>query len=123
MVRVKVSRELVPLPNGDRKCGHYSSIQWGDLHGQITFTSQQPSPIVVPLHLCTNRGGWYTIGLVNHIPEVKLDPFKLIPTHTNPFKPVQDDGEAGIALVGVHSDYPKYTEDMKKDDKAPANVG
>ena len=35
----------------------------------------------------------------------------------------QDDGEAGIALVGVHSDYPKYTEDMKKDDKAPANVG
>jgi hypothetical protein len=36
---------------------------------------------------------------------------------------LQDDGEAGIALVGVHSDYPKYTEDMKKDDKTSANVG
>ena len=24
------------------------------------------------------------------------------------------DGEAGIALVGVHSEYPKYTDDSKK---------
>jgi hypothetical protein len=32
-----------------------STVQWEDLHGQITCTSKQPSPAVVPLHLCTNR--------------------------------------------------------------------
>jgi len=38
--------------------------------------------------------------------------------------PKKDDGEAGIALVGVHSEYPaKYSEDMKKDDKGSNNVG
>lgn len=34
------------------------------------------------------------------------------------------DGEAGIALVGVHSEYPKYTTEEKfPDDKGPATVG
>lgn len=34
------------------------------------------------------------------------------------------DGEAGIALVGVHSEYPKYTQEEKfPDDKGPATVG
>ena len=35
----------------------------------------------------------------------------------------QDDGEAGIALVGVHSEYPRYTEEVKKDEKDQSNVG
>lgn len=34
------------------------------------------------------------------------------------------DGEAGIALVGVHSEYPKYTTEEKfPEDKGPATVG
>ena len=38
---------------------------------------------------------------------------------------VQDpDGEAGIALVGVHSEYPKYSaEENYVEDKGPASVG
>jgi len=39
VARVKVSRELCHSPNGDRHCGHWSTTQWGDLYGQITFTS------------------------------------------------------------------------------------
>jgi len=37
--------------------------------------------------------------------------------------PKKDDGEAGIALVGVHSEYPRYTEEVKKDEKDQSNVG
>ena len=34
------------------------------------------------------------------------------------------DGEAGIALVGVHNDYPKFPNDEKYNDKeGPATVG
>ena len=34
------------------------------------------------------------------------------------------DGEAGIALVGVHSEYPKYQSEEKYNEKdGPATVG
>ena len=34
------------------------------------------------------------------------------------------DGEAGIALVGVHTEYPKYTTEEKfNEEKGPATVG
>ncbi len=36
---------------------HWTTAQGRDLHGQSTFTSKKPSPALVPLHLCTNRGG------------------------------------------------------------------
>ena len=36
---------------------------------------------------------------------------------------IQDDGEAGIALVGVHSEYPKFNDEMNKDEKAGENSG
>ncbi|XP_023334344.1 small conductance calcium-activated potassium channel protein [Eurytemora carolleeae] len=37
--------------------------------------------------------------------------------------PKKDDGEAGIALVGVHSEYPKFNDEMNKDEKAGENSG
>jgi len=37
--------------------------------------------------------------------------------------PKKNDGEAGIALVGVHSEFPKYTEEIKKDEKNQSNIG
>jgi len=45
------------------------------------------------------------------------------PSSTN--MPKKDsDGEAGIALVGVHTEYPKYTTEEKfNEDKGPATVG
>ena len=36
---------------------------------------------------------------------------------------VQDDGEAGIALVGINSEYTKYSEEYKKDEKTQSNIG
>ena len=35
----------------------------------------------------------------------------------------QDDGEAGIALVGINSEYNKYSEEYKKDEKNQSNIG
>ncbi len=41
VVKVKVSRRIEPFsPKGIRSADTKSTAQWGDLHGQITFTSK-----------------------------------------------------------------------------------
>ncbi len=37
---LKSAEDLSHSPHGDRQCEHLSIAQWGDLHGQITFTSK-----------------------------------------------------------------------------------
>jgi len=66
------------------------------------------------------------IGWVQNLLQPEKQFLSSAAEHPSSNMPKKDsDGEAGIALVGVHSEYPKYPNDEKYgcEDKGPATVG
>jgi hypothetical protein len=62
MVKVKVRTGIAPFSPMEIDSADTTQPPNGEICiGQITFTSKLPSPAVVSLHLCTNRGGYVPI--------------------------------------------------------------